>query len=138
MAAKASGDDEAIADINVVPLVDIVLVVLIIFMVTAPAMMKPSMPVELPSAASGDESQPSLLQVAINAEGEVFMNNLQVEEGEARRLAGEQAEKNPEVQAVIAADRDVAHGTVIRVLDWIKAAGVKKFAVTTDRALEER
>ncbi len=137
MAAKAGGDEDAISDINVVPLVDIVLVVLIIFMVTAPAMMKPSMPVQLPSAASGDESQPSLLQVAINSEGQVFVNNMPVEEGEARRLSAEQAEKNPEVQAVIAADRDVPHGTVIRVLDWVKSAGVKKFAVTTDKAMEE-
>jgi len=137
MAAKAGGDEEAISDINVVPLVDIVLVVLIIFMVTAPAMMKPSMPVQLPSAASGDESEPSLLQVAIDSEGQVFVNNHAAEEGEVRRISAEQAERNPEVQAVIAADREVPHGTVIRVLDWVKSGGVKKFAVTTDRAMEE-
>lgn len=137
MAAKAGGDEEAISEINVVPLVDIVLVVLIIFMVTAPAMMKPSMPVQLPSAASGDESEPSLLQVAIDSEGQVFVNNVPVEESEARRLSAEQVERNPEVQAVIAADREVPHGTVIRVLDWVKSAGVRKFAVTTDKAMED-
>lgn len=68
MAMKnGSQNDEAIADINVVPLVDIILVVLIIFMVTAPMIMKPSINVNLPKAASGDETIPSSLSISIAA-----------------------------------------------------------------------
>lgn len=134
MAAKTSGGgDDAISEINVVPLVDIVLVVLIIFMVTAPAMIKPSVEVNLPSAASGDETQPSLLQVAVTADGRVQINNQDVTEDAARSIALGEFEKNPEVQAIIAADREVDYGVVIQVLDWIKSAGIKNFAVTTDR-----
>lgn len=132
MAARTSRDDESISDINIVPLVDIVLVVLIIFMVTAPAMMKPHVPVQLPEASSGDETTPSLLHVGISAEGRVSVNQQEVTEEEARRLAAAQLEKNPDIQAIIAADREVAHGTVVMVMDWIKSTGVRRFAVTTE------
>jgi len=63
--AKLGQDDEVISDINVVPLVDIVLVVLIIFMVTAPMIMKPAINVNLPKAGSGDPSAPSQLSISI-------------------------------------------------------------------------
>lgn len=133
MAAKTGDSSDTIADINIVPLVDIILVVLIIFMVTAPAMMKPSVEVQLPEAASSDASEPSLLQVAITADGRVLVNNQEVGEDEAKAIAATEFEKNPEVQAILAADRDVPYGLVVLAMDWIKSTGVKKFAVTTDR-----
>lgn len=136
MAAKTNQEEDTISDINIVPLVDIILVVLIIFMVTAPAMIKPSVSVQLPSAGSSDETQPSLLQIAITPQGAVFSSNQELDEEGVKSLAADEFQRNPEVQAVIAADREVSHGTVIRVLDWVKSAGVKKFAITTDRALE--
>lgn len=137
MAAKTSQDDEPISEINIVPLVDIILVVLIIFMVTAPAMMKPSVSVNLPSAGSGDETQPSLLQIAIDNGGSVFFQSQEMDEVSLKQAAKSELERNPEVQAIIAADQNTSHGNVVRVLDWLKSIGVKKFAVTTDRALEE-
>lgn len=137
MAAKTSSEDDVISDINIVPLVDIILVVLIIFMVTAPAMIKPSVAVQLPSAGSSDATAPSLLQIAIASDGSIFSSSQEVNEESLKRLAAGEFEKNPEVQAVIAADREVPHGKVIQVLDWVKSTGVKRFAVTTDRAMEE-
>ncbi|MGE4131142.1 MAG: ExbD/TolR family protein [Bdellovibrionales bacterium] len=137
MGAKASSTSETISEINIVPLVDIVLVVLIIFMVTAPALIKPSVEVNLPEAASGDETTPSLLNVAITPEGQVLINNEEVNEDEARAMAKSEVERNPEVQAVVIADRELQYGKIIQVLDWIKSAGVKSFAVTTDRPLAE-
>jgi biopolymer transport protein ExbD len=136
MAAKTSDSQDTISDINIVPLVDIILVVLIIFMVTAPALMKPSVKVNLPEAASGEASQPTLLAVTVTPDERILINNQEVDEDGARRIATEEFERNPEVQAVIAADRDVPYGLVIRVMDWIKSAGVKNLAVTTDKPLE--
>ncbi len=138
MGAKAGGNNsETIADINMVPLIDIILVVLIIFMVTAPALIKPSVEVDLPEAASGDETTPSLLNVAITADGEVLVNNETVDEEDAKRIAKEEFERNPEVQAVVVADRDLPYGQVIKVLDWVKSSGVKNFAVTTDKPVTQ-
>ncbi len=138
MGAKAGGGgSETIADINMVPLIDIILVVLIIFMVTAPALVKPSVEVNLPEAASGDETTPSLLNVAITAEGLVQINNEDVDEDSAKRISREEVERNPDVQAVVIADRDLPYGQVIKVLDWVKSSGVKNFAVTTDKPVTQ-
>jgi biopolymer transport protein ExbD len=135
MAMKRGGDsDDAIADINVVPLVDIILVVLIIFMVTAPMIMKPSLNVNLPKAASGEKSTQTLLNFTISVNGSVSLNGSAVDEGTIQTKAKEAATQNPDIQAVIAADKDVPHGTVVHILDLIKLSGVKRFAISIDQA----
>lgn len=129
-----SDNDEAIADINVVPLVDIILVVLIIFMVTAPMIMKPSINVNLPKAASGDETIPSSLSISIAAGGALTLNGQAAQEANIQTKAQEEAGRNPDIQAVISADKDVPHGTVVRIIDIVKTAGVKKFAISIEKS----
>lgn len=133
MASKISDSDEVISDINVVPLVDIILVVLIIFMVTAPMFMKPTINVNLPKAASGDQTAPSKLNIAMTADGRINLNGVFVEEAAVQSKAAEEVAKNPEVQAVISADKDVPHGKVVGLLDIVKGVGVKKFAISIDK-----
>lgn len=134
MAAFDSGsDNEAIADINVVPLVDIILVVLIIFMVTAPMFMKPTINVNLPKAASGDQTAPSKLNIALTADGRINLNGSFVSEEDVKLKATDEVAKNTEVQAIISADKDVPHGKVVGVLDIVKGSGVKKFAISIDK-----
>jgi biopolymer transport protein ExbD len=127
-------NDEAISEINVVPLVDIILVVLIIFMVTAPMFMKPTINVNLPKAASGEQSAPSQLNVTITQDGRLVLNGSVADEAAISAKATEELGKNPDVQAVIAADKDVPHGRVVSVIDLVKSAGVKKFAISIDKA----
>ena len=75
MASKISGDnDEPISEINIVPFVDIILVVLIIFMVTTPFIMKPSINVNLPKAGSGEDTTPSELTITIATDGRLLLN----------------------------------------------------------------
>jgi len=136
MGAKSGGSPETISEINMVPLIDIILVVLIIFMVTAPAMIKPSIEVNLPEAASADETTPSLLNVAISKEGLVMLNNEEVDEEGTKRIGKEEFERNAEVQAVVVADRDLPYWQIIQVLDWLKSTGIKNFAVTTDKPIQ--
>ncbi len=132
-----TSDNEAIAEINVVPLVDIVLVVLIIFMVTAPMFIKPTINVNLPKAASGDKSTPSKLTIAITANGRINLNGQFVDEAAVSAKAAEELGKNADVQAVISADKDVPHGRVISVLDLVKSVGVKKFAISIEKGTTE-
>lgn len=127
-------DDGAIADINVVPLVDIILVVLIIFMVTAPMFMKPSINVNLPKAASGEQTTPSQLNITLNAAGKIILNGSEADESAVSERARAEISTNPDVQAIIAADKDVPHGKVVRIIDLVKTAGVKKFAISIDKA----
>lgn len=128
-----NSDDDTISEINVVPLVDIVLVVLIIFMVTAPMFMKPTINVNLPKAASGEQTAPSKLNIALTADGRINLNGAFVQEDDVKLKATEEVGKNSDVQAIIAADKEVPHGKVVGLLDIIKTAGVKKFAISIDK-----
>ncbi len=135
MAMKSSADNEdPISDINVVPLVDIILVVLIIFMVTAPMFLKPSINVNLPKAVSGDSSAPSLLNISISADGKLSLNGAAATEAQIKEKAILEFGKNPDVQAIISADQIVQHGKVVGIIDLIKTIGVKKFAISIDKA----
>lgn len=134
MASKIAGDnDEPIADINIVPFVDIILVVLIIFMVTTPFIMKPSININLPKAGSGDETTPSELSITIAADGSLSLNGKPADEQAINAYATQLSGQRPDVQAIISADREVPHGRVVSIIDAVKSGGVKKFAITIDK-----
>ncbi len=133
MGFQQGDSEDAISGINVVPLVDIILVVLIIFMVTAPMIMKPSINVNLPKAASGEKTTATQLNITISDSGSLLLNGERSDEAAIQLKSQEEVTKNPDIQAVIAADKDVPHGTVVKVIDLIKTAGVKKFAISIDK-----
>lgn len=133
MAFKVDSSDDVMAEINVVPLVDVILVVLIIFMVTAPMIMKPSINVNLPKAASGEATTPSKLNITIGSDGRLNLDGKVVQDSEVQEAAIAEVKKNPDIQAIISADKDVPHGRVVSVLDVVKGAGVKKFAISIDK-----
>jgi biopolymer transport protein ExbD len=139
MAGGAGGygnDDDGgrmIVDINVTPLVDITLVLLIIFMVTASLIVNPGIKVDLPKAASGSETSKSTLALTLNKEGVLFLNGEKSDDSGVVRFIGSELPKNPQLQAIIAADKSVPHGDVIHVIDLVKRSGVHKFAISTDR-----
>ena len=126
---KLENRHEPITEINVVPLVDIVLVILIIFMVSAPLFIKPSIRVNLPEATTGKETKLSTLNITLSSNGKIDLNGVIVTITELRSQVAQQVKKDAEIQAVIAADKAVPHGDVINVLDKLQLAGVKKFAI---------
>jgi biopolymer transport protein ExbD len=128
MAGSQQDDDDVISGINVTPLVDITLVLLIIFMVTAKLIVSQSLPLDLPKAAKGEQIQ-LVFGLELSAGGETFLDGKKLANDEALLpLAREAQAKNPELRAVIKADSAVQHGRVIRVLDLLKQAGVSKIA----------
>lgn len=134
MAAKLGGDnDDPIADINIVPFVDIILVVLIIFMITTPFIVKPSININLPKAASGEDTAPSPLTITVAADGSVTLNGKVATDEDIVTFAKAAVAEKPETQAIISADKDVPHGRVIGVIDLIKSSGISKFAITIDK-----
>ncbi|WP_394826859.1 ExbD/TolR family protein [Pendulispora albinea] len=131
MAGGAADDaDDAITGINVTPLVDITLVLLIIFMVTAKLIVKSeSIPLDLPSAATGTSEVQTVLSIALGAGGETQVDQRPVPNDDAiLTLANEAHTKDPQLRAVIKADSAVPHGRVIHVLDLLKQAHVSKIA----------
>jgi biopolymer transport protein ExbD len=134
MAGKIAGDnDDPISEINIVPFVDIILVVLIIFMVATPVIMKPSINVNLPKAGSGDESTPSELTVTIATDGSLLLNGKPTTEADINAQSKELSSKRADVQAIISADKEVPHGRVVTIIDAVKSGGVKRFAITIDK-----
>lgn len=128
MAGGAQESDEAITGINVTPLVDIVLVLLIIFMVTAKLIVSKSVPLDLPKAATGSDIQ-TVFSVVLAADGTTQVDSANVPSDDAiLGLARSAHDKNPELRAVIKADTTVPHGRVIHVLDLLKQAQVAKIA----------
>jgi biopolymer transport protein ExbD len=124
------GDEDMIAGINVTPLVDVVLVLLIILMVTAQyAAEKDTIPMDLPQAASGDTAVPTTLSVSIDKDGKFFINAepLELEQMRARVRAAHL--KDADTRAVIAADGRVSHAQVIKVIDLLRQEKVTKFAI---------
>jgi biopolymer transport protein ExbD len=126
-------DEESISQINVTPLVDVTLVLLIVFMVTTPMIMKPSINVNLPKAGSSDQTAPAEFNVTITKEGVIYANGDKLGEDALKAKATELVSKKPDVQAMISADKETAHGVVINVIDIIKSAGVKKFAISIEK-----
>ncbi|MCK6528910.1 biopolymer transporter ExbD [Myxococcota bacterium] len=136
MAGNLGGDDDdIIAGINVTPLVDVTLVLLIIFMVTATYIVKPSIEVELPEAATGAPTEQTTLGITLDREGRLYLNGEEKSEDALRAYIREQKRGGKELQALIAADKDVRHGSFVRILDLVKQEGVLDFAINIDPAL---
>lgn len=136
MDAYPNEDDggRMITEINVTPLVDIVLVLLIVFMVTTTYIVSPSLKVDLPKAASGSETQKSSLGLSLDKTGKLFLNGQPSDEASVKAFIKTELPKNAELQAVIAADKSVPHGDVVHVIDVVKRAGVKRFAINVEAA----
>lgn len=133
MAGGAADDDEGlISGINVTPLVDVMLVLLVIFMVTAKIIVSQGMPMDLPKSASGENMQ-AIFSVDLTVDGKARVDSKPVSDDNGILPLARQAKAgNKEVRAVIRADGKVEHGRVIHVLDLLRQGGISKvaFAVT--------
>lgn len=132
MASIQNTDDE-ITGINVTPLVDVTLVLLIIFMVTAKLIAGQGIPLDLPKAKTAGATQ-TVLNVAIDAQGGILANGAKVENDAALKSSAARALKdNPELRTVISASASASHGKVMHVLDTVRDAGITRVAFAADK-----
>jgi biopolymer transport protein ExbD len=128
MAAAQDEEDGIISAINVTPLVDITLVLLIIMMVTAKIIVSSALPLDLPQAAKSEHVQ-VVFGLELHQNGDIVADGKKLSDDTAvLALARESVAKNKDLRAVIRADKTVQHGRIIRVLDLLKQAGVSKIA----------
>jgi biopolymer transport protein ExbD len=140
MAGKASGGDidDVISDINVTPLVDIMLCLLVIFMVTTSYVVADSLKVDLPEASTGDATEPSVVMLTFTVDKDsgarqLYLNGEKADEAALRaHIQKVKAEGKKDVQAVIAADKNASHGEVIHLIDVVKQEGIIKFALNIE------
>lgn len=134
MAAVQNGEDEGpLANINIIPFVDIVLVLLIIFMLTSIAIVRASMVVNLPKAATGGARVESTVNIVCNKDGSLMLNGTSSNVGEIGSFVKRESAVNPKLQAVIAADKGVEYGHVVDLIDLVKRNGVSAFALDVER-----
>jgi biopolymer transport protein ExbD len=136
MAGSAQQDDGEITGINVTPLVDIMLVLLIIFMVTATYIVKEAIEIDLPKAAAGGESTARTLAIVIAKDGRSYLDGVEADDAAIVRKIQSSGGKPEELQALISADTSATHGAVVHMLDLLKTQGVVKFAIEIEKAPE--
>jgi biopolymer transport protein ExbD len=129
MAGGGAQADEAITGINVTPLVDITLVLLIIFMVTTKIVLNQTVPLDLPKAATGTSDVQTVFSIILSTDGRVLVDSNQIANDDAILPMARTAQtQHPDLRVVIKADSAVTHGRVIHVLDLLKQAHVSKIA----------
>ena len=134
MARLVGGSGRALAEINVTPLVDVMLVLLIIFMVSAP-LLTVGVPLDLPqSQAKSLDQDRDPLTVSVNLKGQVFLQNseITVEELVAKLNAITQARGGLDERIYVRGDRKVDYGTVMRVMGRLSQAGYRRVALVTE------
>jgi len=125
-------NDSLLSEINVTPFVDVMLVLLIIFMVTAPMMIQ-GVDVSLPEADTGPlPSEEDQLVVTIDKDGQVYINDLLVSFDFLREKLVKILENRTGRAVFLRADKKIAYGVVIRVMSEIKGAGVEKLGMLTE------
>ncbi len=133
MAATGDDEDDLISGINVTPLVDVVLVLLVIFMVTATYIVRAAIEVDLPRAAHGGEAVGTVLSVVVTKGNEVYLDGVRLAEGELVERTRAAVARDADTRVVISADRAALHGAVVRVIDLVKGAGATRFAIHVEK-----
>jgi biopolymer transport protein ExbD len=127
----SSSSDESITGINVTPLVDVVLVLLVVLMVTATYLASRAIPVDLPKGQTG-EATSAPLTVSLTKTGELYLDGVLTSEQALRDKLAAARRLNHELRAVIAADGAVPHRRVVGVIDLLRQEQVERFAINVD------
>jgi biopolymer transport protein ExbD len=134
MASVSAGRGRApIVGINVTPMVDVVLVLLIIMMVSATYIVSQSLKVELPKTASSDDTVAKTYVVTITKDGKYFFNDQPIAKDALQSELRAAHAASKDLSLVITADQNAFHGQVVGVIDLAKVEGITKFAINVER-----
>lgn len=139
IAGDVDGDgdgDQIVAEINVTPLTDIFLVLLIIFMVTSSVIVEEGKNIDLPDASVAEDTTPKGVTVSLSAEGEILINDVVAEDGTVLRLLEIAIEKAEDKIVILRGDASVALGRAVNILDLAQQAGAKGIAISTEQPAE--
>ncbi len=126
-----------LAEINVIPLVDVVLVLLVIFMVTAPMLYR-GMDIKLPTSTSNTIRPEERIILTIERDQKLYMDKDSVSVRQLEFKLRTVKQRNAEVAVYLRADRDVPYGTVVQVMDGVRRSGIEKLGMVTDPETQER
>ena len=131
-ASRRDNFDEIVSEINIVPLVDISLVLLIIFMVTANYIMTSSFRIDIPQASHAKQIQPGYtVTINISREGPVYIENELVTSAELRKRMRAKFQDNHDMAVIISADRNISFKSVVNILDLLSEIGISRLNIAT-------
>jgi biopolymer transport protein TolR len=128
-AVASEGEDAIITDINVTPLVDVVLVLLIIFMVTATYIVRRAIQVDLPRASAAGEEVATTVLVVMTRDGILYLDGERRTEPDLEDRLRQLVARDGQARALVSADQGLQLGSVVHVIDLVKRAGVGQFAL---------
>lgn len=137
MAAVRTDDEDGITSINITPLVDVFLVLLILVMISSSLLDHKEIPVSVPKAAHGGAAQeraPKASGLAMDADRKIYLDGLESDSARVTAALREEVARDSAHQVLIAADQRLLYEDVVRLLDWVKGSGVHKYALKVSRA----
>jgi biopolymer transport protein ExbD len=126
-------DDGIISDINITPMVDIILVLLVIFMVTANFLKKESININLPKVEQSDPNIKESTQVAVTRDGRFFLEGKSVNEKELFATISGQTKYRPNMRVTLSADESLSYGNVSKIMGTLRKSGVRQIALSVKR-----
>lgn len=129
MSSALKDDNGAITDINVTPLVDIILVVLIIFMATAPLIQKRALKVDVPKASRHERAATEAVAITFNAKRELAISGERMDLPELEARLAKAVSSQPALHVTLSADKTIPYGEVVAVVDAVRGAGVRKIGL---------
>ena len=133
LSSSTADDMGPISSINVTPFVDVVLVLLVIFMVTAPVLLKDAIGIHLPKATSTDQKSHASLGIAVTKQGQILLNGEFATPENVTDQVKQALAANPDTQALISADGDARHADVVKAIDLVRTAGLTRFAIQIEK-----
>ncbi len=133
MAFQPGTDDEEIGNINITPMVDIMLVLLVIFMVTANFLKKDSININLPKVAASDPNIARSIQVALTREGKILLEGVETDDKKLIDSLSKESKMRPNMRVTLSADERLPYGKIARVMGMIRKSGVTKIALSVKR-----
>jgi biopolymer transport protein TolR len=137
LGSRNNSDRGTMSQINVTPLVDVMLVLLVIFMVTAP-MMQQGVQVNLPKAETKALPTPEeSVVVSIETSGKIYLNSSEIPAGDLRAKLSDMFAARTKKEVFLKADKDVPYGVVVKTMAEIKGAGIERLGMVTEPALRK-
>lgn len=133
MGFNTGNDNEEISNINITPMVDVILVLLVIFMVTANFLKKESVNINLPKVAAADPNVRQSIQIALTRDGMLLMEGVQVSEEDMMNSLTDEVRLRPNMRVTISADERLEYSKIARLMGLVKKAGVTKLALSVKK-----
>lgn len=134
MAAARTEDEDGITSINITPLVDVFLVLLILVMISSSLLDHKEIPVSVPTAANGGDKAPKASGLAMDADRKIYLDGRESDSSQVTAVLRDEVSRDSAHQVLIAADQRLLYEDVVRLLDWVKGSGVRKYALKVSRA----